>query len=86
MSDEQPVAPVAEPVAAPASDAKKPWESKTIIINAILAIVGGVSLFIPSAKGISDFIQSHASQIGMAWGVLNVIIRFITQDKVSLVD
>lgn len=65
---------------------KKPWQSRTILTNAVLAVLAGVSMLLPNTSGISVFITSHADTIGLLWGVLNIGLRAITKDKISLTD
>lgn len=65
---------------------KKPWQSKTVLFGAITAILGAVAVFVPGAKPISDFISAHASEIGMGWGVLAIILRAVTKDAIVLTD
>lgn len=65
---------------------KKPWTSKTVIINAIMGLIATVSIFFPAASGIGEFITNHATTIGVIWSVINVAVRFITHDKVQLTD
>lgn len=67
-------------------DTKKPWQSKTILLNGIVGMAGFIAMFIPQASGIQDFINHNAMAIGSVWSVLNVVIRFISKDKVSLTD
>lgn len=67
-------------------DSKKPWQSKTILLNAIMAIAVGLAPFIPQLSGVSDYVALHASLFTSIWGVLNMAIRFISKDKISLVD
>lgn len=60
---------------------KKPWLSKTIWLGVVTAL----SPFVP---GVSEWISNaaHIETIGMIWGALAVLLRFITKDKVSLGD
>jgi len=67
-------------------DTKKPWLSKTVWINAIMGIIATISIFVPGAHVISDFITNHAAGIAMIWSAANIGIRFITHDKVQLQD
>ncbi len=67
-------------------DTKKPWQSKTVVINAILGVVAALSLFWPAAAGVPTWIQSHAEIIGAGWAILNVGLRLITKDAISLTD
>lgn len=65
---------------------KKPWQSKTVILNAIMALASVVAIFLPAASGVPAWIQGHAEIVGGVWGVLNIALRFITKDKISLTD
>ena len=65
---------------------KKPWESKTIIINAVLGLCAAVLPFLPQAHYVQDFIAANAVGIGIGWSVLNMVLRAVTKDKISLVD
>ena len=67
-------------------ESKKPWFSKTIIINAIAGLSIALSPFIPALAGVNPFIQSHIAVIGSAWAMLNIIVRLITKNAVSLED
>lgn len=67
-------------------DTKKPWQSKTIIVNAILGVIASIALFVPGAHVVSDFITSHAAAIGVVWSVIAMALRLITKDKVVLTD
>lgn len=65
---------------------KKPWESKTVIINSTLALVSAIAYFIPSASAISDWINANGVLIASLWGVLNVFLRLLTKNAISLTD
>jgi len=67
-------------------EAKKPWLSKTILINAVLGLIAVVAMFLPEANVVSDYIKSHVEMISLAWAALNILLRFITKDKISLQD
>lgn len=70
MADEQLPAP---------AETKKPWLSKTLWMNALLA----GSAFVPSIHG---WAVAHTEFVMSAFGVLNMLLRFITKDKISLQD
>jgi flagellar biosynthesis protein FliR len=57
--------------------AKSPIQSKTLWTNLILAIVA----FIPAAQ---VFIQGHPLFLAEGFAVINVGLRLITKDKISL--
>jgi hypothetical protein len=65
---------------------KKPWLSKTILVNSICGLCLALSPFIPALGGISAFVQAHAVEVGVVWSVLGVGLRLITKDKISLQD
>lgn len=67
--------------------AKKPWESKTIILNAILGLAALIAAVNPQAsEAVKSFVSQNAAQIGMFWSVLGIILRMVTKDRVSLGD
>lgn len=68
------------------TDSKKPWESKTILLNSLMAVLGVVAVFWPAAGSATTFLNAHAVEIGVAWSVLNVLLRTISKDKISLSD
>ncbi len=68
------------------NDLKKPWQSKTILLNGVMGLAAFVALFIPQASVIKQFIDANAVSIGTIWSVLNIILRTITKDKISLQD
>jgi hypothetical protein len=67
-------------------DTKKPWQSKTLLLNGILGLVAFVSLFWAGASSVSAFLNAHGAEIAMFWSILNIGLRAITKDKIVLVD
>jgi len=69
-------------------DTKKPWFSKTIILNSIGAILLAVVPFVPAASSLQLWLSnpSHMAIIGSVWGVLGIILRVISKDKIALRD
>lgn len=59
-------------------EAKKPWLSKTLWLNAIVA---GCALFSPT---VSTFIASNIEVTTAAFAGLNFLLRLITKNGVSL--
>lgn len=57
---------------------KKPWQSKTIWVNLLLAIGGAVGAFWPP---ILDWIT--AANMAMIFGFVNMILRATTKDKIE---
>lgn len=64
---------------------KKPWESKTILLNVIVGLCAAVSPLLPQAEVVKQFIGAHAVEIGVGWSLLNVILR-AAKSNISLVD
>lgn len=58
---------------------KKPWLSKTVWINLALAL----SAFYPP---IGDWMTGHGELVGVAFAALNVVLRALTKDKLSIGD
>jgi len=67
-------------------ETKKPWQSKTLVVNAVLGVIAFIALFFPGAEAAHTFINAHGSEIGMLWALLNIVLRAITKDKIGLVD
>jgi len=57
---------------------KKPWQSKTIVVNALMAL--GALFYAP----MSDWISANPGAVASAWSVLGILLRLISKDKVSL--
>jgi len=65
-------------LAAP-SETKKPWLSKTLWTNVLFAASG----FIP---GVHEWAMAHTEFVMAAFGFINMVLRFVTKDKISLQD
>lgn len=65
-------------------EVKAPWQSKTLVLNAIFGLVAAISLFVPAASAITDYLKSHVEIVAMVWSALNMILRFVTKDKIGL--
>lgn len=64
---------------------QKPWYlSKTVLVNMIGGLCVALSAAIPALASVNAFLVANASMIAMGWSVLNVALRFITKDKISL--
>ncbi len=57
------------------------WRSKTILVNIIMAIAMIVGQFNPS---IQAMIQEYLGEAGTAWALINIVLRLVTKDKVSI--
>lgn len=53
------------------------FQSKTIIVNAIIAL----SALIP---GVESFVLEHPDLVVAAVGAVNILLRIVTKDKVVL--
>jgi hypothetical protein len=67
-------------------DSKKPWQSKTILINALLGALSFVALFSPIGGDAQAFIQAHGAEIGIFWSMANMVLRLVTKDQIVLGD
>lgn len=62
--------------------ATKPWwQSKSILVNLVMGLALIVSQFKPEA---AEFIKSNFGEAGIAWAFVNVLLRLVTKDKVSI--
>jgi uncharacterized membrane protein YqaE (UPF0057 family) len=61
----------------PIEAGKKPWLSKTIWMNVVLAIAA----FIP---GVHEWIVANDAIVFAFWAVVNIILRLITKDKIQI--
>lgn len=57
---------------------KKPWKSKTLILNLIVAIL---AVAYPPAV---SFIQANSELVMALFAGLNMILRLVTKDKIGL--
>lgn len=63
-------------------DNVKPWYlSKTILVNLIMAIAGVVAVFKPE---VAVFAKEYMGEGAAVWGIINLILRVVTKDKVSI--
>lgn len=67
-------------------ETKKPWQSRTLVLNALMGVIAAVALFVPGASVVSDFLKGHEGEAVMVWSLLNVVLRAVTKDKIALVD
>lgn len=59
---------------------KKPWQSKTILTNLLLAIF---AVFWPGA---AEFMGEHPEIVASAWGFINIVLRWVTKDGIQLLE
>lgn len=71
---------MADNVPAPAeSNSKKPWLSKTLIFNAVMALAA-------LEPHVADWAKNHVETVMMFLGAVNMLLRFLSKDKISLQD
>jgi hypothetical protein len=58
-------------------DSKKPWQSKTLIMNAIIALAA----FYPPA---AEFVKTNTEAALMTLGLIGMILRMVTKGKVVI--
>lgn len=59
-------------------EAKKPWQSKTIVVNFLLA--AGALLYPPA----QEWISQNPVVVSSAWALLGIVLRLVTNQRVSL--
>jgi hypothetical protein len=57
------------------------WQSKSILVNILMGVALVVAQFKPEA---AEFIKNNFGEAGVAWAFVNVILRMVTKDKVSI--
>ena len=57
---------------------KKPWLSKTLWINAVIAI--GALAYPP----VAEYVSSHPDLVLTAMAALNIVLRLVSKDKITL--
>jgi hypothetical protein len=58
---------------------KKAWQSKTLWVNLVLAIVA----FFPVVQ---EQVALHPEYVGVFFAVVNMLLRVVTKDKLQLKD
>ena len=64
--------------------AKPFWQSKTMLLNFIGAVLGVAAFFTDKGGPINAFLSANAPMIAMVWSGLGMALRLITKDKVVL--
>lgn len=55
---------------------KKPWQSKVVILNAVVGLAMLLAVISPSASAfIQQNVAPHLAETGMAWAFINLILR-----------
>jgi len=55
---------------------KKPWFSKTLIVNFVMAAL--------AVSGLGEKVSLSSDQLVMALSGLNIVLRLVTKDKIGL--
>jgi hypothetical protein len=53
------------------------YQSKTFWVN----VLACVAITVPSS---ATFIKEHLGETGAAWAMINMVLRFISKDKISI--
>lgn len=53
------------------------WQSKTFWLQ----VLGCVAIAVPSS---AEFIRANLGEAGAAWALINIVLRLISKDKVSI--
>lgn len=60
--------------------AKAPWQSKTLIVNLIMALA---ALFFP---GVGEYVKAHPELVMSVFAGLNIALRFLTKGAIQIGD
>ena len=55
---------------------KKPWFSKTLLVNAVMAIL--------AVSGMTEKLDMSADKMMMILSGINILLRLVTKDKIGL--
>ena len=58
-------------------DTKMFYFSKTFWIN----VIGVIAMAVPS---VSTVIQPYFTEVGIGWGIINIVLRLITKKEVTI--
>lgn len=67
-------------------DTKKPWFSKSIILGLVGGLASTLAVVLPQANVVSEFIKTNGAALGMAWGLLAIVFRWVSKDKIQLTE
>lgn len=59
---------------------KKPWQSKTILVNALVAV--SALVYPPVAQWIAE----HPVEVSSLFALLNIVLRLVTKDRVAITE
>jgi uncharacterized membrane-anchored protein len=64
---------------------KKPWLSKTVLVNVVVSLAGILSM-LGVVPGVAAWLQGNSDLVLSVLGAVGVGLRFITKDKIVLKD
>lgn len=59
-------------------ETKKPWFSKTLILNLVMALS---ALVFPQ---VGEWVSANPDTMVFVWAGVNAVLRFVTKDKIQL--
>ncbi len=59
---------------------KKPWLSKTIWVNLIVAVAAMVY------PPVQDYIVAHPEVVMLVFSAVNIVLRLVTKDAIQILD
>ncbi len=65
-------------------ETKKPWFSKTILVNAVMGLCAAIVPFLPQAQVVRDFVANNLATIGIVWSLVGMGLRAITKGAIAL--
>jgi hypothetical protein len=60
--------------------------SRTFWLNFLSAVIAAFAIMFPSLQPVLDFMKAHVAEIGMIWSLANMVLRFVTHEKIGLSD
>lgn len=57
---------------------KKPWQSKTIIVNFLVA---ASAMFYPP---VGEWVSKNPSEVATLFSILNIVLRLVSKDKIAI--
>lgn len=62
-------------------ESKPFWKSKMVMMNLLMGLAMMISVWNPP---IAEFIKTYFAEMGMGWSLLNMALRFITKEEVTI--
>lgn len=67
-------------------EGKRWYNSKTILLNMVVGLALAIVPAVPGAESLAGWVNGNASVIGAIWSGLNIVLRFVTKERVKLFD